>query len=139
MPIYKNKCSTNDPNNYRGISLLSCPGKLFPSCIKNLLIDYVKENNIIEPEQAGFHVYLECSSMVLKHVFESKILRSNKWRSIGLFSLSHRRSTRRKLAPLMLLIYLADLNNFLANKCTGLGYMNIIQEELLNNEFSIFS
>ena len=54
MLIYKNKGSANDPTNYRGISLLSCLGKLFTSCINNRLTDFVKENDIIGPEQAGF-------------------------------------------------------------------------------------
>ena len=53
MPIYKNKGSTHDPNNYRGISLSSCLGKLLRSCINNRLTDFVKENAIIGPEQAG--------------------------------------------------------------------------------------
>ena len=54
MPIYKNKGSATDLNNYRGISLFSCLGKLFTSCINNRLRDFVKENDIIGPEQAGF-------------------------------------------------------------------------------------
>ena len=43
MPIYKNKGSANAPNNYRGISSLSCLGKLFTSCINNRLTDFVKK------------------------------------------------------------------------------------------------
>ena len=42
------------------------------------------------------------------------------------------------LSPLMFSIYLADLNNFLASKCTGLDYLNNIQEELLNDELTTF-
>ena len=57
MPIYKNKGSANDPNNYRGIFLLSCLGKLFTGCINNRLTDFIKENDIIGPEQAGFKSY----------------------------------------------------------------------------------
>ena len=54
MPIYKNKGSANDPTNYPGISLLSCIGELFTCCINNRLTDFVKENDIIGPEQARF-------------------------------------------------------------------------------------
>ena len=32
-PIYKNKVDEGDPNNYRGISLLSCLGKLFTTVL----------------------------------------------------------------------------------------------------------
>ena len=56
MPIYKNKGSANDPNNYRGTSFLSCLGKLFTNRINrpNRLTDFVKENAMIRPAPAGF-------------------------------------------------------------------------------------
>ena len=38
----------------------------------------------------------------------------------------------------MFSIYLADLNNFPESKCTGLDYLNNIQEELLNDELTTF-
>ena len=38
----------------------------------------------------------------------------------------------------MFSIYLADLNNFQASKCTGLDYLNNIQEEPLNDELTTF-
>ena len=53
-PIFKNKGSRNDPNNYRGISLISCLGKLFTALINERLTKFVNENNIIGEEQAGF-------------------------------------------------------------------------------------
>ena len=39
-PIYKNKGQRNDPDNYRGIILLSCIGKLFTSCLNHTHVDY---------------------------------------------------------------------------------------------------
>ena len=36
-PIYKNKGEKNDPNNYRGISIISCLGKLFTALINDRL------------------------------------------------------------------------------------------------------
>ena len=54
MPIYKNKGDRNNPDNYRGITILSCLGKLFTSLINVRLTDFVNKLNLIGPEQAGF-------------------------------------------------------------------------------------
>ena len=53
-PIYKNKGSKSDPDNYRGISLISCLGKLFTALINERLTTFINNNNIIGEEQAGF-------------------------------------------------------------------------------------
>ena len=53
-PIYKNKGEKNDPNNYRGISIISCLGKLFSALINERLTKFVDINEIIGEEQAGF-------------------------------------------------------------------------------------
>ena len=53
-PLYKNKGNIDDPNNYRGISLLSCFGKLFTSLINNRLFEFLEEKDILGSEQAGF-------------------------------------------------------------------------------------
>ena len=53
-PIYKNKGEKSDPNNYRGISIISCLGKLFTALINERLTKFADLNEIIGEEQAGF-------------------------------------------------------------------------------------
>ena len=53
-PIFKNKGSPKDPENYRPITLLSNFGKLFTAIINNRLNKYADEHNLINGEQAGF-------------------------------------------------------------------------------------
>ena len=64
-PLFKNKGSINDPNNYRGITLLSCCGKLFTSLINNRLTKYFDQKNTIGEEQAGFRA----DHSVTDHIF----------------------------------------------------------------------
>ena len=45
MPLYKGKGSTADTNNYRGITLLSCIGKLFTALINERLQSYLDSIN----------------------------------------------------------------------------------------------
>ena len=54
QPIYKNKGPRNDPDNYRGISLLSCVAKLFTACVNSRLSLFLEENDLIKENQAGF-------------------------------------------------------------------------------------
>ncbi len=54
IPIYKNKGDKVDPNNYRGITLLSCLGKMFTTMINARLTKYLEDLKIISPAQAGF-------------------------------------------------------------------------------------
>ncbi len=51
-PIHK-KGSKTDPDNYRGISLLSCLGKFFSAILNQRLMKYVNENNILSKAQLG--------------------------------------------------------------------------------------
>ena len=53
-PLYKNKGDPNDPNNYRGITITSCLGKLFTALINSRLGKFVEDIELIGPEQAGF-------------------------------------------------------------------------------------
>ena len=54
MPLYKAKGSREDPNNYRGITLLSCLGKLFTACINSRISQFMYDDVKIGYEQAGF-------------------------------------------------------------------------------------
>ena len=65
QPIFKNKGSEKDPDNYRGISLISCVGKLFTSCINSRLTAFLNENNTIQENQAGFRE----NYCTLDHIF----------------------------------------------------------------------
>ena len=53
-PIYKNKGDKGNPDNYRGITILSCFGKLFTSVLNNRLNKYLENMNIRCQEQTGF-------------------------------------------------------------------------------------
>ena len=43
-----------DPSNYRGISILSCLGKLFTAILNKRLMKYAIEGGILKPEALGF-------------------------------------------------------------------------------------
>ena len=53
VPIYKDG-SKSDPTNYRGISLLSCIGKLFLSVLHDRLLQFTADNNVLSEAQLGF-------------------------------------------------------------------------------------
>ena len=53
-PIYKNKGDKANPDNNRGITILSCFGKLFTAVLNNRLNNYLENMNLLCEEQAGF-------------------------------------------------------------------------------------
>ena len=53
-PLYKNKGSRTLPENYRGISLLSCIGKLFTAVVNSRIEQYLNIWHKMGPEQARF-------------------------------------------------------------------------------------
>ena len=58
MPLYKNRGIRSDPDNYRGITLLSCVGKLFTSCLSARIADFMYSYNKMGTEQAGFSLVI---------------------------------------------------------------------------------
>ena len=55
--MYKNKGNTNDPDNYRGIIILTCMGKPFTTLLNTRLTKFLDSYNVICEEQAGFRQY----------------------------------------------------------------------------------
>ena len=68
-PIFKASDETH-PSNYRGITLLSCLGKLFSNFINPRLTLFVDNNNIKRSEQAGFRAGFSTTD----HMFAIKTL-----------------------------------------------------------------
>ncbi|KAK6196333.1 hypothetical protein SNE40_001576 [Patella caerulea] len=65
VPIFKNKGSKSDPENYRPITLLSTIGKLFTSILNSRLYQYLDELSILNENQAGFRAGYSTSD----HIF----------------------------------------------------------------------
>ena len=70
LPIFKNKGDVNNPNNYRGITILSCFGKLFTNVLNNRLNTYLENHNLLCEEQAGFRKKYS----TVDHIFSLKFL-----------------------------------------------------------------
>ena len=67
--MFKNKGSVPDPENYRGITLLSCIGKLFTARLNCRLSCYV-EDHIMGQEQAGFRE----GYSTIDHIFDLQLI-----------------------------------------------------------------
>ena len=64
-PIFKGKGSTLDPDNYRGITIVSCFGKLFSSVLNRRITTFLEVNNLLGQEQSGFRK----GHSTLDHIF----------------------------------------------------------------------
>lgn len=69
-PLYKNKGSRMNPDNYRGITLLSCFGKWFTAVLNDRIHRFLDENSILGKEQAGFRE----NYSTLDHIFALHII-----------------------------------------------------------------
>ena len=54
LPFTKTRGSKSKPDNYRGITILSCFGKIFTAVLRTRLNNYLENMNILAGEQAGF-------------------------------------------------------------------------------------
>ena len=79
IPLHK-KGNRLDPNNYRGIAISSCLGKIFLKIITNRIEDYMSTNKKWCVNQCGFKKdhRTEDNLFVLKTVFDSYVGRKNK-------------------------------------------------------------
>ena len=73
VPIHK-KGPKTDLNNYRGITLMSCFGKLFLSVLNKRLLLFTNHNNILSDNQLGFIAGNRTSDA---HIILNNIIRKN--------------------------------------------------------------
>ena len=79
LPIYKNKVSPQDPDSYRGITLVSSLGKLFTMVLNNRLSQFADLVEIIPKAQAGFRKgYSTLDNIFVLHVLIQLYLYNNK-------------------------------------------------------------
>ena len=79
-PIYKNNGNPTSPENYRPITILSCFGKLFKAVLNLRLTNYLKHNDILEENQAGFRAGYSTSDHIFTLHALTEILKSKKRR-----------------------------------------------------------
>ena len=73
-PVYKGG-SSDDPNNYIGISMLSCTAKLFNTILTKRLDTFLDSHKVISPMQIGFTKKTRTSdhTFVLRTLIENNI------------------------------------------------------------------
>ena len=64
-PLFKGKGDISSPDNYRGITILSCFCKLFTSVLNCRLYNFLNNNGLLGEEQAGFRPEYS----VMDHIF----------------------------------------------------------------------
>ena len=69
-PIYQNKDDPASADNYRGITILSCYGKLFTCILNNRLSCYLESLGLLCEEQVGFRK----GYITIDHIFNLKCL-----------------------------------------------------------------
>ena len=65
LPLFKDMGCPEDPGNYRGITLLSCLGKLFTAILNGRINKFMNEHGLLGNEQAGFR----SGQSTMDHVF----------------------------------------------------------------------
>ena len=73
-PIHKSD-EKDDPNNFRGISLSSCFGKLFTKMLKNRLQSFIDEKGLISKNQGSGKTGSRTSDhlMVIKYLIDKHV------------------------------------------------------------------
>ncbi|XP_069607092.1 uncharacterized protein [Ranitomeya imitator] len=64
VPIFK-KGSKSEPGNYRPVSLTSIVGKIFEGFLRDVILDYLNENNCLTPYQHGFMRNRSCQTNLI--------------------------------------------------------------------------
>ena len=141
-PIYKNKGPRSDPDNYRGITLLSCTCKLFTACINKRLSDYVQQD-ILGDEQAGFrhgystinHIYVMQTLIELYHQSTREYTSCIKKDNLisGYFPSNIGVRQEDNLSPLLFALFINDFKQNIANTYHGLNIADSCYPTLNDN------
>ncbi|CAF1009815.1 unnamed protein product [Brachionus calyciflorus] len=107
LPLYKNKGSNDNLNNYRAISILPPMAKLFEKLIHKQILAYLNDNNIITNDQHGFRSNHSCESAL--HEIISEINKIKSKRSIGLLLFIDFRKAFDSVDPRLLLLKLTKI------------------------------
>ena len=69
-----------DANNYRGITLSSCFGKLFCHVLNERILHYLDNRSFLKPEQAGFRKYFRSTDHIygLKTIIDKYVFNFTK-------------------------------------------------------------
>jgi hypothetical protein len=82
-PIYKNKGSNEDMNNYRGISVISPIAKIFEKILALQIITYLNNHKILLKRHHGFRSEHSCETALHELLSDMNMIRSQ--REIGIF------------------------------------------------------
>ena len=69
VPIHK-KDGKQLLQNYQPVSLLPICGKIFEITIFNPIFEYLEKNNLLCPDQSGFHSFGSCENQLLSVVYD---------------------------------------------------------------------
>ena len=82
IPIHKSG-NKNDPDNYRGVSLLSILGKVFAHILNKRLSWWQEENNKIAEEQSGFRTrYSTMDNVFVLYAIVQRYLTKEIWKTV---------------------------------------------------------
>ena len=84
-PLFKNKGDKTDPNNYRGISIISPLAKVFEKILASQIKVHLKLNNILFDGQHGFRENHSCESALHELISVLNKSKDNKLTSLLLF------------------------------------------------------
>jgi hypothetical protein len=77
-PLYKKKGELEDINNYRAISVLPPIAKLFEKMLTSQILEYLKETNILSPNQYGFRENYSCEAALHDIISHLNTVRSKR-------------------------------------------------------------
>ena len=116
--IYKRNGNTNEPENYRPITILSCFGKLFTAVLNQRLNEFLTFNNILGENQSGFRSgYATTDHIFTLHALTEILKHKNKKLFCGFIDFSKAFDSVRRIG-----LWMKLLGNNIDGKCFRIIY-----------------